>query len=661
MSKEFNETVDTVRVISAALPEAAKSGHPGAPMGCAPMACTLYLKVMRYCPTKPQWIARDRFVLSNGHACALQYTLLSLMGFGIEIDELKSFRSLKSRLAGHPERGLCPGVEVTTGPLGQGIAQAVGLAVASKMMAARFNKADFPLFQERVYGIVGDGCLQEGVSAEAASLAGHWGLGNLIFLYDSNGITIDGSTELSFTEDVGLRFKAYGWQVIHIDDADTDYETIEKAIKEAQECTDKPSLIIARTTIGYGSKVQGNEKTHGAPLGEEDLRAARKRFKLPDNDIWQISESVKNYCHKRTNELDKLYQDWRVMLTKYQEKYPSDYDELKRRMDGKTYNLDEIERVLPKYTFDSKAMSTRALSGLALNVVCSAIPSVVGGSADLQGSNSVAIKGETDFQRSTPHGRYIRFGIREHGMVAITLGIAAYGAGFKPFCATFANFITYAWGALRLAALSDLPILCIATHDSIELGEDGPTHQPIETAALCRATPNLYYMRPADGNEVSGAYSVWLASTDTPMVLALCRSNTPMLKGTSAEMVKKGGYYIKPFEESSSLPKIIIGSSGTEVALALSAADKLKDKYNIGVLSIPCWKLLEQQPPTYLETLFPKDAKKLYIEACNTLGCEKWFDSSVGMRTFGSSGPKDMVQKYYGFDVENICNRIRQL
>lgn len=649
--------VDAVRCISAALPQAAKSGHPGAPMGCAPMAHVLFGRLMRLSPKNPKWIARDRFVLSNGHACALQYTMLHLMGYDVSLDDLKSFRQLGSKTPGHPECGHTAGIELTSGPLGQGISQAVGLAIAAESMAATYNTADMQLFDSFIYTIVGDGCLQEGVAAEACSLAGHLGLGRLVVLYDRNGISIDGDTDLSFTEDVPARFRSYGWEVLHVKDGDHDIDGITAAIEKGKKNLAQPTFIVCNTTIGYGSLKQGTEKTHGSPLGVDDIKQLRQKFGFSTENMFDIPQDALAYYRQRGAAGDALYADWMARLTQYGQKYPAKHGELVTRMeDGLPAGWMDA---LPQYTPEMPGDSTRALSGAVLNCMAKVIPGIVGGSADLTGSNCSGLKNTPDFHKENRNGRYIRFGVREHGMAAICNGIAAFG-GFRPFCATFLNFITYAWGAVRLSALSQLPVLYIATHDSIELGEDGPTHQPIELAPLCRATPNLIYFRPGDATEVAAGYATWLSQTTTPVVLALSRNAVPNLKGTSVEGAMRGGYILEDFTYNGR-PKVILGSCGTELSLCVEAATKMRATYDVRVVSVPSWDLFRFQPRAYQLEVVPENVKSVYVEAANALGHQTWFTTAVEMTTFGASAPKKQLFEKFGYTIENIERVVRSI
>lgn len=658
--------VNTIRCVAPDLPQAAKSGHPGAPMGCANMAHAIWGYSLNFSPKNPLWINRDRFVLSNGHACALQYLMLHLCGYDLTIEDLKNFRRVQSRTPGHPECKITPGVEVCTGPLGQGISNSVGLAMASHHLAAHFNKPKFPLFDNFIYVICGDGCLQEGISSEACSLAGHLGLGRLIVLYDDNGITIDGSTKLSFTEDVCKRFEAYNWHTQTVTDGNTSYTDILQAIQNAKMCKDKPSLIKIKTTIAYGSVNQGSEKTHGAPLGEEDLAQLKKKFDFDPQKSFDIPNEVLKFYRKRGEEGNAKYKEWQELFSRYKNEYKDLGRELDRRILG-NFPVDWEEH-LPVYTPDKKAEATRAYSGTVLNALVKIMPEILGGSADLTGSNSSGMKDEKDFQKNAYENRYFRYGVREHGMSAISVGLCAYGC-IVPYCATFLNFITYAWGAIRLAALGRFGVLIIATHDSIELGEDGPTHQPIETLALVRATPNIFAVRPADGNETSGAYAIWLKNRETPVVMALCRSAVPNLLNSSARNTYTyGGYILKDFQDKTGKKrKVIIGSSGSELHICVDSSKLLeKENFDVRIVSMPCWDIFDKQDDEYKQNVVHLNDKKtkkictVYVEASSPFGWSKYFDYDIGMTTFGSSGPRDECWKFFGFTKENICEKVKK-
>eukprot|EP01055_Gregarina_sp_Pseudo9_P002876 Gregarina_sp_Pseudo_9__2875@NODE_309_length_3204_cov_148_249289_g290_i0_p1_GENE_NODE_309_length_3204_cov_148_249289_g290_i0NODE_309_length_3204_cov_148_249289_g290_i0_p1_ORF_typecomplete_len710_score181_72Transketolase_N/PF00456_21/1_1e105Transketolase_N/PF00456_21/1_8e03Transket_pyr/PF02779_24/8_9e36Transketolase_C/PF02780_20/5_3e03Transketolase_C/PF02780_20/1_5e12E1_dh/PF00676_20/4_1e10DXP_synthase_N/PF13292_6/3_5e09DXP_synthase_N/PF13292_6/6_1e03TPP_enzyme_C/PF02775_21/1_4e07TPP_enzyme_C/PF02 len=653
--------INAIRCLAPALPQAAKSGHPGAPMGLAVVAYALWgHPLMKYSPKEPSWWNRDRFVLSNGHACALLYTMLHLTGYGVTLEELKNFRQVNSMTPGHPEANHTPGVEVTTGPLGQGIAQAVGIAIAAANIAAEFNKPDIQLFDSKTICIVGDGCLQEGISGEACSLAGHLKLKDLIAIYDDNHITIDGDTALSFTEDVEMRFRSYGWDVIHVNNGNIELDEITAAIQKARESKEKPTLVRVRTIIGYGSGQQGTAKVHGAPVGEPDIKALRAKCGFSD-DLWDTNADVIKFFATKGDEGHTQCLHWHKLRDTYKAKYPAEFADLERRF-GHQLPANWTE-CLPKYSASDKADATRNLSEKALNALRAKFPELIGGSADLMESNKTLIKVDEDFTASNRLGKRIRFGVREHAMVAICNGLFAFG-GFRPFAATFLNFYTYAWGAARLSALSQFGVIMIATHDSIDLGEDGPTHQPIETAALMRATPNFNFIRPCDGNEVSGAYAAALENPSMPVCLALSRGNCPHIAGTSWEKVKLGAYVLVDFDAASKGKKIIIGASGTEVQEAVTACNLLKEQgYNVRVVSMPSWMLFELQPKQYQQEVFlaKGEATCVYIEALGNFGWSRYFDESLscGMTTFGASGPAAKLKAHFKITAQALVDKIK--
>lgn len=657
--------VNAIRCLVPALPQSAKSGHPGAPMGLAVVAYGLWgHPLMRYSPKEPAWWNRDRFVLSNGHACALLYVMLHLTGYGVTLDELKKFRQVNSMTPGHPEAFYTPGVEVTSGPLGQGIAQAVGIAIASKHIAAEYNKPDITLFDNRVFCILGDGCLQEGISSEACSLAGHLGLNNLIAIYDDNHITIDGDTSLSFTEDVEMRFRAHGWDVITVANGNIDLEGFVSAVERAKESKDRPTLIRVRTTIGYGSEKQGTAKVHGSPVGEADILALRKKCGFGGEDMWDIDAEALKFFISKGDEGHTQCLAWNKLRDLYKERYPTEFAELDRRFDRRL--PEGWTEILPKYTPQDKPDATRNLSEKALNALRTKFPELIGGSADLMESNKTYIKVDEDFTATCHAGKRLRFGVREHAMVAIANGMYAFG-GLRPFTATFLNFYTYAWGAARLSALSRFGIIMIASHDSIDLGEDGPTHQPIETAALMRATPNYNFIRPCDGNEVSGAYAVALENPLMPVCIALSRGNCPHIANTAWDKVKLGAYILIDFDDKvdKSKEKFVIASSGTEVQEALVAANLLREdgRFNVRVVSMPSWLLFEKQSLDYQKSVFPQkgEATCVYIEALSTFGWSRYFDESLscGMTTFGLSGPAAKLKEHFGITGKALYEKIK--
>ncbi|CAO3656757.1 unnamed protein product [Mucor hiemalis] len=640
--------VDTVRCLAADVVKGANSGHPGAPMGCAPMAHVLFNKFMTYNPKNPKFINRDRFVLSNGHGCALQYIMLHIAGYDVSLEDLKQFRQLDSKTPGHPEVNDTPGIEVTTGPLGQGISNAVGLAAAEAHYAATFNRPGYELFNNNTYVILGDGCLQEGVSAEAISLAGHWKLGKLIALYDDNAITIDGSTDVSFTEDVIQRVEACGWHTVIVGDGDNDFASIEKAIEEAKSVTDKPTLIKVKTTIGYGSLNQGEEKVHGSPLSDDDIKQVKEKFGFNPEEKYFVPQEVYDLYATRAEEGAKAEEAWNALLAQYKGEFPEEAAEIERRFAGKL--PEGWESKLPRFTPADAAVATRKLSEGVLTALSDVLPELLGGSADLTGSNLTRWKKAVDFQHPSTglgdySGRYFRYGVREHGMFAIMNGLTAYG-GNIPFGGTFLNFLTYGWGAARLSALSHLRVIYVMTHDSIGLGEDGPTHQPIETLVLTRATPNMLTFRPADGNEVSGTYLVAIENQHRPSVIALSRQNLPQLEGSSVEAVRRGGYVLQDAEGA----KVILVATGSEVSLAVDAAKELAAAgVPTRVVSMPCSEIYDEQPQEYKDSVLSAGIPAISIEALGITGWERYAHAHVGMKTFGASAP--IKQLYNKFDI----------
>ncbi|KAK3684746.1 Transketolase, thiamine diphosphate binding domain-containing protein [Podospora appendiculata] len=626
-------------------------------MGMAPVAHVLFNKFMKFNPKNPKWLNRDRFVLSNGHGCMLQYALLHLYDYAVSIDDLKTFRTVDSITPGHPEAHDTPGIEVTTGPLGQGISNAVGLAIAQAHTAATFNKPGYELIDNYTYTFLGDGCLMEGVSSEACSLAGHLQLGNLIAVWDDNHITIDGDTNQAFTEDVLKRYEAYGWHVVTVDDGDDDLDGIARAIKACQEVKDKPSLIKLKTTIGYGSLQQGTHGVHGSPLKAADIKQLKQRFGFNPEESFAVAQEVYDLCHKVSAEGAAKEAEWNKLFAKYGEEFKAEHDDLVRRQTG---DLPEgWEKNLPVYTPADDAVASRKLSEIVLNKIYQAIPELIGGSADLTGSNLTRWKGAIDFQPPSTGlgdytGRYIRFGVREHGMGAILNGMAAYGT-VLPYGGTFLNFVSYAAGAIRLSALSQIRAIWVATHDSIGLGEDGPTHQPIETLAHFRALPNCMVWRPADGNENSAAYYVALTSKHTPSIIALSRQNLPQLEGSIIDKAAKGGYVLHEQENAD----ITLASTGSEVCICIDAVKELAEKHNIKarVVSLPCWEVFDAQPKEYRLSVFPDGIPSLSVEVMSTMGWERYTHEQFGLNRFGASGPYKDVYKKFEFTPEGIAKR----
>ncbi|KAI9293356.1 transketolase [Neoconidiobolus thromboides FSU 785] len=634
--------------------EEAGSGHPGAPMGCAPIAHILYSEAMNYNPKNSKWINRDRFVLSNGHACALQYAMLHLSGGNMSIEDLKSLRKLNSKTPGHPESHLTEGIEVTTGPLGQGIANAVGLALAEANLAETFNKKDISIIDHYTYCILGDGCMMEGISSEACSLAGRLKLGKLIAFYDDNKVTIDGSTDLSFHEDIEMRYKSYGWHVLSVEKGDTDFEGIRECIKKAKNITDKPTLIRIRTTIGFGAEKAGTADVHSNAFGDEGINSIKSKLGFDVSKKFHISQEVSELWKEVEKKGIKAEEEWNNKLTEYSQKYPELAEDFKRRVSNKL--PENWEESLPQFKKVGEMLATRNCSNEVLNSISSIFTELIGGSADLTPSNLTRWKEAKDFfptkDKNTGYdGRYIRYGVREHAMFAISNGIAAHGS-LIPFCATFLNFLSYGLGAFRLSALSNFRVLYIMTHDSIGLGEDGPTHQPIETLALLRATPNVYVQRPADGNEVSAAYYSAFTHEHSPTVLCLSRQKVPTLENSSYKLALKGAYVLKDSDK----PEVILVATGSEVSIAVDAHELLK-KENIScrVVSMPCFELFEEQDNEYKQSVFLNNIPVVSCEALSTFGWSKYAHASLGMTTFGMSGDYKEVYKHFGIEPNNLA------
>ncbi|KAG4107997.1 transketolase [Neocallimastix lanati (nom. inval.)] len=652
--------INIIRAVSCDMIDKANSGHPGAAMDCAPMAHVLFSRFIKCNPTNSKWINRDRFVLSNGHACALQYIINYLLGYKISLNDLKNFRQYSSNTPGHPERGITDGIEVTSGPLGQGFSNAVGLAIAQAHLAAVYNRPGFELFNNYTYTIVGDGCLQEGVASEAASMAGHYKLGKLIAFYDANNVQIDGKICVQFSEDVCSRFQAYGWQVLKVDDGDNDLSAIANAIEEAQNETKKPTLIYVHTTIGYGSNVQGTSKAHGTPLKDETANVKRF-FGLDPTKKFDIPDDVRTFYADITKKGINYEKQWNSLFGKYSLQYPEEAKEIRRRLRGQLTK--GWENLLPRYTPADKPAATRKLSETVLNSICDALPEFIGGSADLTGSNLTRWKTAKDFQADGSglggyDGRYFHYGVREHGMAAVMNGISAYGCGFIPFGSTFLNFIGYASGAVRLSSLSKHQVIYIMTHDSIGVGEDGSTHQPIETLASLRAQPNINVIRPADGNEVSAAYLQALTSKNTPSVLCFSRQSVPHLQGSSIEKALKGGYILQ--DEPN--PKIVLAGTGSEVSLCVEAAKILKkEDISCRVVSLPCLSQFDAQGRGYRNIVLPKGIPVLSVEAASTFGWAKYAHMSIGIDNYGMSAPAKKIFEHFGLVPEVVAKKAKFL
>ncbi|KAK6515049.1 Transketolase [Arthrobotrys conoides] len=650
--------INTIRVLAVDATSAANSGHPGAPMGMAPAAHVLFQKAMTFNPKNPKFLNRDRFVLSNGHGCMLHYALLHLYGYDLSIDDLKHFRQVGSKTPGHPEAHDTPGIEVTTGPLGQGVSNAVGLAIAQAQAGATFNKPGFDLINNHTYVFLGDGCLQEGVAAEAISLAGHLQLGNLIAVYDDNHITIDGDTNVSFTEDVLARFESYGWHTQHVKDGDHDLEGFETALANAKAVTDKPSVIKLTTIIGFGSKLQGTHSVHGSPLKADDAKAVKEKFGFDPEKFFDVAPEVYAAYKETADKGAAAEQAWNELFDKYKQQYTLEAEELTRRFEKRL--PEGWQNSLPVYKSDDPAVASRKLSETVLGKVINTLPELIGGSADLTGSNLTIWKGAVDFQPPSSKigdysGRYIRYGVREHGMGAIMNGIAAYGLHI-PYGGTFLNFVSYAAGAVRLSALSQHQVIWVATHDSIGLGEDGPTHQPIETVAHLRAIPNLQVWRPADGNETSAAYYVALTSRHTPSVLCLSRQNLPQLENSTIEHAIKGGYVVHEEKEAD----VTLISTGSEVGICVDAIKTLAGEgIKARVVSLPCWEVFDTQDKEYRLSVLPDGIPILSVEVYTTLGWEKYSHEQFGLNRFGASGPYKDIYKKFEFTPEGIAKRAK--
>ncbi|MBF0109897.1 MAG: transketolase [Magnetococcales bacterium] len=634
--------VTTLRMLAADQVEQARSGHPGMPLGTAPMAYVLWSRIMRYNPKDPNWPDRDRFILSPGHGSALLYALLYMTGFGLELDELKQFRQWGSRTPGHPEFGVTPGVETTTGPLGQGFAMGVGMAIAERHLAQNFNRQEFlPIVDHFTYAIVSDGDLMVGLGCEAASLAGHLCLGKLIYLYDDNGITIDGPTSLTFSEDVKGRFEAYQWQVLRVDDGE-DMEAIERAVRAAQAEEERPSLIMVRTRIGHGSPKAGTCASHGAPLGPVDMVATRQFYNWPETSFHVPAEAL-HHCRRMVKRGAELMGEWEARLGAFATRFP---EEAKRLRDWMAGVLPEgWDKGLDTIDFGGKMVTTRQASGKALNAVARRLPAMIGGSADLTDSNQTWIWDSED--------RYIHFGIREHAMGAITNGIARHG-GTVPFCGTFLVFSDYMRGAIRLAAVMGTHVIFVLSHDSIGVGEDGPTHQPIEHVMSLRLIPHLTTLRPADAFETAGAWRVAIANK-RPVAICLTRQALPVLTERSREMVARGAYIL---EDCDGDPDLIIMASGSEVHLAVETREALAKlgHVQVRVLSMPSWELFKEQPASYQEEILPARVHaRLAIEAGVTLGWREWVGvrgDVLGINRFGASAPYKTVQEQLGLSLD---------
>jgi transketolase len=676
----MNENIDqlcvnTIRVLSMDAVQKANSGHPGAPMGLAPSAYVLWTRFLRHNPRHPSWPDRDRFVLSAGHGSMLLYSMLHLTGYDLPLEEIKQFRQWGSRTPGHPERELTPGVEVTTGPLGQGFGNGVGIAIAEAYLAARYNRPEFEIINHFTYGIVSDGDLMEGVAAEAASFAGHLKLGKLIYLYDNNHISLAASTDLTFTEDVAKRFDAYGWHTQAVDDGN-DLNAIDQALRAGRSETNRPSLILVRTHIGYGSPgKQDTFEAHGSPLGEDEVKRTKKNLGWPTEESFFIPENALAHFREAIGKGEATESEWKKKFSAYAERFPDLAKELELALGGVL--PDGWDTAIPSFPADAKGVATRAASGKVLNALAPKLPTLIGGSADLNPSTFTVLQKLGDFESPqrefkdsqgsagggwTYAGRNLHFGVREHGMGAAVNGMAAHG-GIIPFGSTFLIFSDYLRPSIRLAALMELGVIYVFTHDSIGLGEDGPTHQPIEQLAALRAIPRLVVIRPADANETAVAWRVAIETRDRPVALALTRQNVPTLDRTKyapADGLRKGAYVLSDAPEGKA--DIVLIATGSEVSLVLSAKEKLAEqKIQARVVSMPSWELFDVQSREYRDSVLPRAIRpRLAVEAALPQGWHRYVGDGgdvIGIERFGASAPGNVVMEKLGFTVTHVVER----
>jgi len=651
--------IDTIRTLSIDGVQQANSGHPGAPMGMAPLAYTLWTRFLRHAPTHPDWPDRDRFVLSAGHASMLLYSLLHLTGYDLPLDELRRFRQWGSRTPGHPEFGMTPGVEATTGPLGQGVANAVGMAIAERRLAAEFNRPDHTIVDHWTYAICSDGDLQEGIASEAASLAGHLKLGKLVMLYDDNHVQLDGPTSMAFSEDVLARFRAYGWHTLRVKDG-TDVGAIEAAIRLARS-DERPSIIAVRTVIGFGSPNKaGSQKAHGAPLGPDEVRLTKEAYGWDPDRTFFVPDAAAALFSRAILWGEELIRRWDAAFDAYRVAFPAEANELERRLDGDL--AAGWDAALPRWETGAD-VATRNASADTINALAAGVPELFGGSADLSESNLTDVKGGGTFSAETA-GRNLRFGVREHAMGGIANGLAFHG-GFRPYVATFLTFSDYMRGSVRIAALSGVPVIYDWTHDSVGLGEDGPTHQPVEHYAALRAIPNLWFVRPADANETAAAWALALERTAGPTALALTRQKLPVLPGTpdgARAGVRRGGYVIRAAsnEAVGGNPDLVYVATGSEVQLAVAAAEVLEaEGITTRVVSLPCWEAFDAQDAAYRESVLPAAAKRrVAVEIGVSLGWERWAGDEgaiVALDHFGTSAPAGTILKELRFTAEHVA------
>ena len=662
------KTINTLRGLAIDAIEKSKSGHPGLPLGAAPMGYVLWQHHLKHAPAQPTWPDRDRFVLSAGHGSMLLYCLLHMSGYDLSLEDLTQFRQWKSKTPGHPEFGLTPGVDATTGPLGQGTANAVGMAIAERFLAHTFNKPDFTLFDHYTYALVSDGDMMEGLSAEAASLAGHLKLGKLIYLYDANDISLDGPTSLTFTEDVAKRYESYGWQVLVVHDGNKDLDAIHTALQQAKSDTTKPSLIIINTTIGYGSpSKQGTSSCHGSPLGPDESRKTKQALGLNPDDSFVFPQDVQDHTHTQRTRGDVLLQNWTSLLADYEKAYPTDAALLHEALRSSTPH--PWEKILPVFQKDT-SIATRDASHTIINALAKNCAYFLGGDADLSCSTMTKINNEDNFNGLTGSGRNIRYGVREHAMGAILNGMLYHG-GVRSFAGTFFVFSDYMKPAIRLAALNHLPAIYVFTHDSIGVGEDGPTHQPIEHLAALRAMPNMMTMRPADANETAMAWRFAMEHTTGPTALVLSRQKLPVLdridsRTGSYEGVLKGAYIVRDTCDAQTIFALVI-ATGSEVHAALDAQKILEEKHHVyvRVVSMPCMELFAQQDPAYREHVLPHSvSKRVSIEAASTFGWSHYTGpkgTTLGLNHFGASAPGDVLFREFSIHAEAVVQAVLTL
>jgi transketolase len=644
--------VNAIRALAMDGVEKAGSGHPGTPMGMAPVGYVLWTKFLKHDPTDPTWPDRDRFVLSAGHACLLQYSLLHLTGYDLSIDDLKTFRQWGSRCPGHPERGVTPGVEVSTGPLGQGVANAIGLAIAERMLAARFNRDGNDIVDHHTYAICGDGDLMEGVSAEAASLAGNLHLGKLIVFYDDNHISIEGSTELAFGEQVGRRFEAYGWHVLTVSDAN-DLAEVEEAIEAAHGLHDFPTMIIVRSVIGFGApNKQGTAGVHGSPLGADEIRAAKENLGWPSQEPFFVPEDALQVFRRAVDKGKQRHAEWDERFAHYEKEFAKEASELKRMLDGRL--PDDCAKALPTFGTE-KGLATRVASGDVLNAIAESVPELVGGSADLAPSTGTYLKGYPDIATEDFSGRNFHFGVREHAMGSVMNGIAAHG-GLRPYGGTFFVFSDYMRPAARMASIMELPVVYVWTHDSIGLGEDGPTHQPVEHLASLRAMPGLVVIRPADANETALAWRAALERTHGPTALILSRQTLPVLAEVPRDAVENGAWIVEDGDE------VALVGTGSEVHLCLAARELLAGEgVGVRVVSMPSWELFAAQERAYQDQVLPERIPRLAVETASSFGWCRYADAAVSLDHFGASAPAENLWREFGFTPEAVADRAQEL